>query len=173
MEASFIILYKETKARVSRNKAPPPRRLIFIASNPRRIINRFHQKQILDSFCRVERAGGWQFSTPIIQYFPTFSTVIQFRIARSQPAGSFNVYFSSNQRAARVSILPQLSHIKWKIWSADVVGGRRGGARRGRGRLVGSRRAYATLRRAGRNASNRFIAFLSAPLRYGPYHNTE
>lgn len=58
MAASFIILYKETKARVSRNKAPPPRRLIFIASNPRRIINRFHQKQILDSFCRVERAGG-------------------------------------------------------------------------------------------------------------------
>lgn len=118
---------------------------------------------------------GWQFSTPIIQYFPTFSTGIQFQIARSQPAGSFNVYFSSNQREERVSILPQLSHIKWKIWSA-VVGGYRVSSKgcgvQGAG-LLGSRRAYATLRRAGRNASNRFIAFLSAPLRYGPYHNRE
>lgn len=58
---------------------------------------------------------------------------------RSQSVGSFNVYFSSNQRTARVSILPQLSHIKWKIWSVDVGG---------RGWLQAGRRAAGCGRRA-------------------------
>lgn len=172
MAASFIILYKETKARVSRNKAPPPRRLIFIASNPRRIINRFHQKQILDSFCRSRASGrrGGNFPPPIIQYFPTFSTGIQLRIARSQAAGSFNVYFSSNQRAARVSILPQLSHIKWKIWSADVGGPGAGG---GRGCLpVGAR-----TRRSGAPEetlrSEQVYSFSFSSTQVRPYHNRE
>lgn len=60
----------------------------------------------------------------------------------------------------------------WGVSAGEERGGRAGGGA-GAGALLASRRAYATLRRAGRNASNRFIAFLSAPLRYGPYHNRE
>lgn len=89
---------------------------------------------------------------------------------RSLTAGSFNVYFSSNQRAARVSILPQLSHIKWKIWSADV-----GARARARSAAAGASvaAAWQAARVPPRRPSNSFMAFLSAPLRYGPYHNTE
>ncbi|GBP27375.1 hypothetical protein EVAR_18852_1 [Eumeta japonica] len=83
-------------------------------------------------FCRSEReSGGGNFPSPRAA---ASSAGIQAGIARSPPPASFNVYFSSNQRAARVSILPQLSHIKWKIWTAGG-GGRAVGAR---GRVGGA-----------------------------------
>ncbi|KAL4708083.1 hypothetical protein ACJJTC_009862 [Scirpophaga incertulas] len=57
--------------------------------------------------------------------------------------------------------------------SRTDVGGEGPGTQGGRSALQSARVRDAPARRKKRSAPNRFIAFLSAPLRYRPYHNRE
>ncbi|CAG9566878.1 unnamed protein product [Danaus chrysippus] len=150
MEDWYQLRYIRSKQRFNKSVHLNGIDTVYNASDGRAFKRQADSSSVKDNADKINRREVWEVRR---KYWSSASTVFEVQLY---------------QREERVSILPQLSHIKWKIWSA-VVGGYRESSKgcgvQGAG-LLASRRAYATLRRAGRNASNRFIAFLSAPLRW-------